>query len=281
MTKENGQSIIVSKFIFEECSWLKLSSEEIRIYPNIPKETHCYIMPSKNQENYWTIDSLLNQIQNKAIPIFEAKFPNAITVFAFDNSTNHAAYAKDILVASRMNLGPGRNQPVMWSMTYNDANRDQQFQSMVFDEDFEDPAMRGKSKEIKWILQERGLWREELHLDCKLYKNKGSQNDPLWINCYAKKIMASQPDFITQRSTIVELIENAGHLCILYLNFYCELNFIEMYWVQPSVMQETIAIILGLVYKKLYCRHLTPLILFQSGGLLKNPGDTWNCIMKD
>jgi len=51
---------------------------------------------------------LLEQIKSKAIPIFEVKFPNATAVFTFDNSTNHAAYAKDALVATRMNLGPER-----------------------------------------------------------------------------------------------------------------------------------------------------------------------------
>jgi hypothetical protein len=59
-----------------------------------------------------------------------------------------------------------------------------------------------------------------------MYKKKKS----LRVDCYARKIMASQPDFVMQKSAIVELIENAGHLCIFYLKFYCELNFIEIYW---------------------------------------------------
>ncbi|CAG8697223.1 15461_t:CDS:2, partial [Cetraspora pellucida] len=91
------------------------------------------------------------------IPIFEPKFSNITAIFAFDNSTNHSTYAKDALIALRMNLGPSRNQPVMWLTTYNDANRNQQFQSMAFEEDYEDPAMQEKPKEIKLILQKREL----------------------------------------------------------------------------------------------------------------------------
>jgi len=34
--------------------------------------------------------------------------PNAIAVFAFDNSTNHDAMAENALCAQHMNLNPGR-----------------------------------------------------------------------------------------------------------------------------------------------------------------------------
>ena len=122
--KGNGKPIMVSEFISEECGQLKLSNEEIRMHPNIPVEARCYIIPDKNQENYWTIDGLSDQIQNKAIPIFKTKFLNTTAIFDFDNSTNYTAYAKNTLVVSRMSLGPSRTQPVMQSTTYNNANED-------------------------------------------------------------------------------------------------------------------------------------------------------------
>jgi len=65
---------------------------------------------------------LLEQIKSKAIPIFEIKFPNATAVFAFDNSTNHIAYAKDTLVAAKMNLDSGRKQPIMRSTSFIDKD---------------------------------------------------------------------------------------------------------------------------------------------------------------
>ena len=52
----------------------------------------------------------------------------------------------------------------------------------------------------------------------------------LRVDCCAKKIITSQPDFVMQKLAIVELIENAGHLCVFYPKFHYELNFIEMYW---------------------------------------------------
>ena len=56
------------------------------------------------------------------------------------------------------------------------------------------------------------------------------KKESLRVDCCARKIMASQSDFVAQKSAIVELIENAGHLCVFYPKFYCELNFIKMYW---------------------------------------------------
>ena len=105
--KGNEKSIMVSEFLLEACGWLKLSEEEATRNPNIPTEARCYLLPGKNQEGYQTFEHLLEQIKPKAIPIFEAKFSNATAVFTFDNSTNHAAYAKDALVVTRMNLSPG------------------------------------------------------------------------------------------------------------------------------------------------------------------------------
>jgi len=39
-----------------------------------------------------------------------------------------------------------------------------------------------------------------------------------------------EPDFLAQKGAIEELIENAGHKCIFFPKFHCELNFIERYW---------------------------------------------------
>ena len=51
-------------------------------------------------------------------------------------------------------------------------------------------------------------------------------------NCYAteERIMENQPDFLEQRSLVQEVIEEAGHLCIVLPKFHCELNFIEFFW---------------------------------------------------
>src|SRR3954470_22348043 len=111
--KGNGRSIMVSEFLTEIDGRLRLQPTDIEKYPNIPKEARCYLKPGKNQEGYWTAEHLLEQIEHKAIPIFEILYPNCIALFAFNNSSNHAVFSKDALVASRMNLKPGGKQPIM------------------------------------------------------------------------------------------------------------------------------------------------------------------------
>jgi hypothetical protein len=42
--------------------------------------------------------------------------------------------------------------------------------------------------------------------------------------------MASQPDFKAQHCLLEELLAECGHLSNFYLQFHCELNYIENFW---------------------------------------------------
>ncbi|CAG8762868.1 2910_t:CDS:2, partial [Rhizophagus irregularis] len=133
--KGNGRSIMVSEFLLEECGRLKLNIQQHQENPFIPEEVRVYLQPGKDREGYWTSEHLINQIKTKVIPIFETLFPNCIALFAFDNSSNHAAFNPDAL-----------------------------HQSMVNE--------NGKPKGMKQVLIERGLWRNGLNADCQLCKDK-------------------------------------------------------------------------------------------------------------
>ena len=215
--KGNGRSIMVSEFLTEAHGRLCLSDEQVFDHRNIPKEARVYLQPGKNQEGYWTSEHLINQVETKAIPIFEAIFPNCIGLFAFDNSSNHAAFKSDALVASKMNLKPGGKQPKMKDTVFGSNN---QRQSMVNE--------NGEPKGMKQVLIERGLWEEGLHADCQLCKDK--IDDITRTDCCARRILSLQPDFLAQKSALEEVIIEAGHKCIFYPKFHCELNFIERYW---------------------------------------------------
>ncbi|CAG8751852.1 782_t:CDS:1, partial [Rhizophagus irregularis] len=106
---------------------------------------------------------LFEQIEYKAIPIFEALYPDCIAMFAFDNSSNHAAFSKDALVASRMNLNPSGKQPVMRNTYFRPNN---QLQSIIFPITYYDEKLNGKPKGIKQVPP------GALILDCKECKEK-------------------------------------------------------------------------------------------------------------
>ena len=97
---------------------------------------------------------------------------------------------------------------------------DKYYQSMINE--------NNELKEMKQVLIECKLWKDKLNANCKLYKDKVDNIN--WTNCYARRIIILQPDFLLQKSTLEEAILKARHKCIFYLKFYCELNYIERYW---------------------------------------------------
>ncbi|RGB27120.1 hypothetical protein C1646_819972 [Rhizophagus diaphanus] len=148
--KGQGKSIMVSDFLLETDGRLKLNEDEILLYPEIPVEARKFLRPGKNEEGWWTAEHLLDQVINYAIPIFEAKYPNTIGVFTFDNSTNHGAMAKDALNINNMNVNPGGKQARMRSTFFGPNNT---FQSMVFLSNH--PIFLNQPKGMKQILIER------------------------------------------------------------------------------------------------------------------------------
>jgi hypothetical protein len=85
-----------------------------------------------------------------------------------------------------------------------------------------------KPKGIKRILEERGLWLEGLAKQCSACKSHAF--DPMNPRCCASGILGHQPDFASQKNHLQEVIEAAGHMCVFYPKFHCELNFIESFW---------------------------------------------------
>ena len=138
-----------------------------------------------------------------------------------DNSQGHCAYAEDALLVSRMNLRPGGKQAYMRDGWYLDDANNKIIQPMVFPPDH--PDFPGLPKGMKQVLIERGLWQNKLHMQCKICPDERTA-------CCVKQILGLQPDFKGQRSLVQEVIEAAGHFCIILPKFHCELNFIEYFW---------------------------------------------------
>ena len=179
------------------------------------------------QISHFKVFSELNvlQLREKIIPEFERLHgPEYQALIMVDNSQGHAAYAEDALLTSKMNLNPGGAVPKLrdgWFMQ--DGCRITQ--PMVFPADHP-TSDAGKPKGIKQVLLERGLWRQGLNLECK--KPKQCSVDS--IGCCARRLLSQQPDFLEQKSSVQEVIDAAGHLCIFLPKFHCELNFIEFFW---------------------------------------------------
>ena len=66
------------------------------------------IQPGKSKDGYWQAPHVIAQV-HEAIDSFEKKYPDAIGVWAFDQSSNHCAFAKDALVVSVLLVGDETN----------------------------------------------------------------------------------------------------------------------------------------------------------------------------
>lgn len=188
--KSLGQAIMVSDFISEVDGYLRHGDQEAREY--LEHQT----------QGYWTNDLVIKQAL-KAIDIFEAKYPNAVALFIYDNAPSHTKKPDDALNADRMNVNPGGKQPKMRSTMFNG-----EVQQMTLAD--------GRPKGMRLVLEERGV-----NLDGKKAKNM-------------VEILKTYDDFKTSKAILTEVIECRGHMCIFLPKFHCELNPIERCWCQAK-----------------------------------------------
>ncbi len=125
----------------------------------------------KNKDGYWRCCHLVDQV-DAACMKYKLAHPGVMVLAQFDNSGNHKVYARDALIASRLNLGDGYPalnagdkeagiesasfRKTKWQDEYGEWH-DQNFEFNFVDKS-------GKAwtqhKGIRRILTERGLFRE-------------------------------------------------------------------------------------------------------------------------
>jgi len=250
--KSKGKGIIVSEFLCAAQGRLH-HIDESRGVPEKVYATEIIKYGSGKSDDGWSDAEKMVEQTKKAIAIFNKASHGDIAVFAFDNSSGHACKAKDALVANRMNLRPGGKQPKMHNTKWGDGIE----QSMVFlegDKEWDTnipipPELIRKPKGMKRVLQERGLWRENLKKQCGRQKNNKSNFEDCVFQetmehyqarvadrcevgkgCCALRILEAQDDFANEVSLLETLIQQSGHEVIFYPKFHCELNYIEYYW---------------------------------------------------
>ena len=181
---------MVSDFIEERNGFLRIPEKSVRRKFEF----------GENRDGYWNSEKFIEHVRN-AVEIAEKKYPSDqfTLLWIFDNSSNHASKGKDALIASRMNRGSGRKQPVMRDTVFNGKP-------------FKMVLPNGEPKGLKMVLEERGV-------DCKGLLRKD-----------VISILEKHSDFANEKSMIEKLLESRGHTCLFLPKFHCELNPIERVW---------------------------------------------------
>ncbi len=185
--KGAGLALHVSDFLTDVYGRLTLVDSDATMNDKCAKKA-CEIMKlRKNYNGWWTTKDLAKQVIEKAVPIFERRFPNAQALFTFDNATSHVVFTADALRAKHMNLGRGGKQPQMRPTTYGNGI----VQEICFPP-AHPPLLYREPKGLKIVFEECGLWQPGLRLEYKDKKNNSCKDGKA---CYARNVVASQPDF--------------------------------------------------------------------------------------
>jgi hypothetical protein len=231
--KTLGSSLMISGFICACHGFMKLGE----------KKSYCLFKAGKNRDGWFTNDDLITQIKDN-MELFEHFHPpnECELLFAFDNSMSHHKRAPDGLDASLIPLKDGgKNCPLMRSTKFTDVNGQIIQQNMLLAD--------GTPKGMKTILTERGLWLQDMPLQCFACKDKikhEERAEKVGTNkkytpristsqCCASYCLANQPDFLAQREWLREVIEDRGHKVIYYPKYHCEFNSIETVWCYSKV----------------------------------------------
>lgn len=225
-----------------------------------PNGVEHWKMVEPTSEGWWTNRDLIKQL-DEFLPTLAIRYPGCVGLFQFDNSGNHGMMAPDALSAARLNLGDGFPKQ---TVSDKDAGLDcVAFRNTTFTGPdgaehtqiftYTDATGALCHKGIKSILVERRLWREASEVIKTRYTlqkfnahkfvdhEKGVRGPNIACTYRlhtemhleeARELLASQPDFVAQRSRnwITETVERHGHLAIFGPKFHPELAAIELLW---------------------------------------------------
>ena len=129
-SKSPGHLYVCSDFLCTQIGRLALTDEQFAngklLDPTLIQTACVYITPGMNKDDYWNGDTMVEQMEKRALPISKILWPRTEfrVVWAFDQSTGHGKYASNALKAKNMNLYEGGSKPILGDGWYIGEVRD-------------------------------------------------------------------------------------------------------------------------------------------------------------
>jgi hypothetical protein len=138
LPKSQGRSIMISEF---HCP----CHGTMRAVINGKAVTSRVVFyPGAAYQGYWTSEHMIAQLQD-VLELFKLLHTGMVGVFLFDQSSNHKAFAKDALVASRMNMGAhevSKNEVKVRNGFYTNNQGVKKIQSFYVEKNYNYPEVR-------------------------------------------------------------------------------------------------------------------------------------------
>ena len=175
--KGNGCGVHICGWISKKTGHLRLSNEQLAAEALLPEDqrlpvmdSHKIIYPGKGFDDWWDLKQLMDQMVH-TINIFRWLHPDQIGIFLFDCSSAHEGLAHDALNVNNMNANPGGAQRHLHDTVIllnnpppKPGHPDMygQPQSMTYPSNYPNPALQGKAKGLKAVLNEHELAWDEM-----------------------------------------------------------------------------------------------------------------------
>ncbi|OAD70085.1 hypothetical protein PHYBLDRAFT_71524 [Phycomyces blakesleeanus NRRL 1555(-)] len=165
------------------------------------------------RDGYWTSDNIIKQLTKDVISLFELLHPDSQAVFIFDQSSNHQAFANNVLLAKRFTLN---NKPVK-------EDKEFDFKNTTFLLDGE------PCPQAMYYMKMETITKKKRSVDIAVKYVKEIRNEEPDSKCCAHHFLAVQPNFKKQKIIICEVVKANDHIFEMYPKFHCECNWIERY----------------------------------------------------
>ncbi|TFK47338.1 hypothetical protein OE88DRAFT_1714535 [Heliocybe sulcata] len=235
-TKGEGASVMFTDFVSPDYGWLRSQDGYVNPIIGVTEGVRITWKPGKNRDGYFTTEDVLEQA-TRAMDILNKHYPDEDHIFVYDNATTHFARRPDALSACKMPMNPLKDKNFLCEIK--NLNTNSKTFICMQDGQFTDGTPHVFYDEHGWFKGMRRIIEECVDMGARIPDPRESRLlaqcpkfkcPPGRKDCCCRRILYSEPDFVSQKSMLEEHCTVCGFWVLLLPKFHCEPNFIEQCW---------------------------------------------------